>query len=130
MNVAATIRTASVLLWFTAIGFGIFCVPALRNLRAGRDIPMVMGFPAYGRGPFERHGIPSTVPLISAFLAVCVLEAVAGAWLWGGHRGGAILALCLVPAGAIFWWGFALPFPPLFALARTALIVASWRSLL
>jgi hypothetical protein len=29
---------------------------------------------------FERHGLPTTVPLLLAFLAVCALEAVAGGW--------------------------------------------------
>ena len=123
------LRVASVLLWFDGLGFGVCCLPALRNLAAGRDIPFIMGFPAYGHGPFERVGIPSTVPLIGAFLLVCVLECVAGWSLWGGHKWGAVVALVLVPAGAVFWWGFALPIPPVFAVVRTILIVASWRAL-
>lgn len=88
-----------------------------------------MGFPAYGEGPFERHGIPTTPPLLAGFLFVCILEAVAGWSLWGGHRFGAILALALLPAGAVFWWGFALPIPPIFAVVRTVLILLAWRSL-
>jgi hypothetical protein len=90
---------------------------------------MVMGFPAYGRGPFEDHGVPTTVPLLLGFLAVCVLEGVAGWLLWSGSTTGAILALAALPFGAVFWWGFALPFPPIFAIARTALILAAWRDL-
>ena len=124
-----TIRVAAILLWFTALGFGIFCLPAISNLLTGRDIPIVMGFPAYGRGPFERVGIPTTVPLLAGFLIVCILEAIAGWMLWDGYRAGAILALALLPFGAIFWWGFALPIPWIFALARTILIVLSWQSL-
>jgi hypothetical protein len=58
-----------------------------------------------------------------------ILEVVAGWLLWGGHKAGAILALVLLPAGAFFWWGFALPLPPIFALARTALILLGWHSL-
>jgi hypothetical protein len=88
-----------------------------------------MGFPAYGDGPFERHGIHSTVPLLSAFLAVCILHGVAGWLLWGGNRAGAYLALLTVPLGAGFWWGFALPFPPLFALGWSILVLAGWSSL-
>ena len=129
MSVIAQIRTAAILLWFTAVGFGEFCVPAIRNLATGRDIPFVMGFPAYGRGAFERHGIHSTVALIGGFLLVCMLEGVAGWLLWRGYKSGAILALALLPAGAIYWWGFALPFPPIFAVVRTVLIVLVWRSL-
>jgi hypothetical protein len=90
---------------------------------------MVMGFPAYGRGPFESHGITSTVPLLAGFLAVCVVEGIAGWLLWGGHLSGAILAIAVLPFGAVYWWGFALPIPPLFAVLRTALLVADWRSL-
>jgi hypothetical protein len=123
------LRIAAVLHWFVAVGFGVFCIPAIGNLLSGRDIPMVMGFPAYGRGPFERIGLPTTVPLLAAFLLVCVLEAVAGAFLWQGSRSGAVLALVLVPVGAFFWWGFALPIPPICAVAWTVLILLSWQTL-
>lgn len=46
-----------------------------------------------------------------------------------GKRRGAILSLLLLPAGAVYWWGFALPFGPIFALVRTFLIVQRWNSL-
>lgn len=129
MSVPLQIRVAAILLWITAIGFGIFCLPAIRNLRTGRDIPIIMGFPAYGRGPLERMGVSTTVPLRAGFLLVCILEGVAGGLLWNGHKAGGILALALLPAGAIFWWGFALPFPPIFAVVRTILILLAWSSL-
>ena len=124
-----SIRSASILCWVTAIGFGVFCLPAIRNLLTGRDVPIVMGFPAYGGGSFERIGLHTTVPLLVAFLLVCVGEGVAGWLLWGGNKSGAVLALGLLPFGAVFWWGFSLPLPPLFAAARTVLILASWESL-
>ena len=123
------IRAAAVFCWINAIGFGVFTIPAMLRVAGGKDIPYVMGFPAYGRGPFEAHGISSTVPLLAGFLLVCVLEGVAGWLLWGGHQSGAILALAVLPFGAIYWWGFALPIPPLFAVARTVLIIAGWQSL-
>lgn len=126
MTVPALVRVAAFLHWFIAVGLGVFCFPAFQNLLNGRDIPIVMGFPAYGRGPFERVGIPTTIPLLAVFLLVCILEAVAGALLWGGHKSGAILALVLLPAGAVFWWGFALPIPPVFALIWTVLILLNW----
>jgi hypothetical protein len=130
MNVVLVqLRGAAILLWVNGIGFGVFCIPAIRNLLLGRDIPMVMGFPAYGRGPFERIGIPTTVPLLAGFLLVCTLEVVAGLLLWGGYKVGAILALALLPAGAVFWWGFALPFGPIFAVISTVLIVLGWQGL-
>ena len=130
MNVVPIqLHVAAILLWLNGIGFGVFCIPAIRNLSMGRDMPMVMGFPAYGRGPFERIGIPTTVPLLAGFLLVCTLEVAAGLLLWGGSKVGAILALALLPAGAIFWWGFALPFGPIFAVASTVLIVLGWQGL-
>lgn len=123
------LRVASALLWIDGLGFGVFCLPALRNLAAGKDIPIIMGFPAYGRGPLDRIGVPSTVPLVSAFLIVCALECVAGWSLWGAHKWGAVLALVVLPAGAIFWWGFALPIPPILAVVRTMLMLMAWKSL-
>jgi hypothetical protein len=129
MYVAPLYRLAAILLLISGVGFGVFCIPAIRNLLIGHDVPTVMGLPAYGRGPFQRVGIQTTVPLLAGFLLVCILEGVAGLLLWGGSKVGAILALALLPAGAIFWWGFALPFGPIFALLRTILILLSWQSL-
>jgi hypothetical protein len=129
MSVPLFLRVAAILHWFIAVGFGVFCVPAIRNLLSGRDIPIVMGFPAYGRGPFERAGIPTTVPLLAAFLLVCILEAVAGFLLWRGSMAGAVLAPVLLPLGGVFWWGFALPIPPIVAFVWTVLILLSWQAL-
>jgi hypothetical protein len=129
MSVPVLLRVAAILHWFVAVGFGVFCIPAIRNLLSGHDIPIVMGFPAYGRGPFERVGIPTTVPLLAAYLLVCMLEAVAGFLLWRGLMAGAVLALVLVPVGGVFWWGFALPIPPIVALVWTILILLNWQFL-
>ncbi len=99
MSVPVLLRVAAILHWIIAVGFGVFCLPAIRNLLSGRDIPIVMGFPAYGRGPFERVGIPTTVPLLAVFLLVCILEAIAGFLLWRAYTSGAVLALVLLPVG-------------------------------
>jgi hypothetical protein len=123
------LRAAAILLWFNGLGFGLCCLPGIRNLLTGRDIPTIFGFPAYGGGPFERAGIPTTVPLLSAFLIVCALEVVAGWLTWQGSSVGAIAAIVLAAPGAVFWYGFALPIPPLLAAVRTALIVMSWQDL-
>jgi hypothetical protein len=55
MTVPTLIRVAAILHWIVAVGFGIFCFPAIRNLLIGRDIPIVMGFPALGRLQVRRH---------------------------------------------------------------------------
>jgi hypothetical protein len=124
-----SLQVAAVLCWITAIGFGLPNLPAIRSLLSGGGVPTLFGFPAYGGGYFERFGIMTSVPLLVAFLFACVLEGIAGWLLWGGQRSGGVLALALLPVGAVFWVGFSLPFGPLFALARTALIVLNWSSL-
>ncbi|WP_020384752.1 hypothetical protein [Kribbella catacumbae] len=129
MGVSVSVRIAAVLLWVNAVGFGVFCFPAIRNLLMGRDVPIVMGFKAYGGGPFERIGLQTSVGLLVAFLLVCLGEGAAGWLLWGGDKTGAILALALLPVGAVFWWGFALPLAPVFAVASMILILLDWSSL-
>ena len=122
------VRAAAILLVVDGIGFGLPCLVGIRSVAAGEGVPLIMGFPSYGGGPFERIGIRSTVPLLLAFLAVCVLELVAAWLVWDGRRAGAILSFALLAPGALFWWGFALPFPPVFAAVRTALLIANWRA--
>jgi hypothetical protein len=129
MTVPVGLRIAAALLWLNGVGFGVFTLPAMLNRLRGRDLPIVMGFKAYGGGPFERHGINTTVWLLAAFLLVCVVQCAAGWLLWGGHRGGAVLALAVLPFAGLFWWGFALPFGPVFAIPEVALILVYWRSL-
>jgi hypothetical protein len=122
-------QIAAALLWFGAIGLGIPGVIGIRSLLEGRGVPLVMGYPSYGGGGFERSGLLTTVPLLVAFLVVLALEALAGWLLWQGERSGAVFALALLIPGAIFWWGFDLPYPPVIAAARTILIVLSWNGL-
>ena len=129
MSVPISLRVAAIVVWISAVGLGVPCIMAIRNLSAGRGIPLVLGFPAYGGGAFERHGLSTTIPLLLGFLIVCLLEAVAGWLLWGGHRSGAILALALLVPGAIYWWGFDLPYPPIAAVVRVILIVLGWSGL-
>ena len=45
----------------------------------GHGILYTFGNPTYGNGPFERIGVPTTVPLLAGFLAACVVQVVA--WL-------------------------------------------------
>jgi len=128
MKLPVLVRLAAIPLIISGIGFGIFCIPAIRNVRAGREIPIVMGFPAYGQGPFERAGIRTTVPLLIGFLFVCMLQITAGLLVWRGSKAGAILALAQLPMAAIYWWGFALPFGPIFAFISSILIILGWGS--
>lgn len=99
---------------------------AIHNIFQGRGIPYVFGFPAYGGGGFERHGLVTTVPMLIGFLLVCLIEGYAGLLLWNGHKAGGILALILLIPGAIYWWGFDLPYPPIAAIIRTIFILINW----
>lgn len=130
MNVPVSIRIAALLAAISAFGLGIPCITAIRNLSAGRGIPFVFGFPAYGGGGFERHGLATTIPLLAGFLIICIFEGYTAWLLWGGYKTGAVLALILIIPGAIYWWGFDLPYPPAAALIRTLLIVFSWHVLI
>ena len=129
MGRAVALQVAGGLLVLTGLGFGIPCVLGIRHLATTGEIWTLMGYPTYGKGPFERHRIATTVPLMLGFLVVCLVEVWAGARLSGGHRDGAVAALLLLPVEAVFWWGFALPIPPLVALVRTALLLGWWRQL-
>jgi hypothetical protein len=123
------IRIAAVLSVVNGLGFGLFTVPAARYLLEHRELPRMFGFPLFGGGFYETFGIEPFVVLLVAFLLVSILEVVVGGLLWNGERSGGILALVLLPVGAVFWLGFALPLPPLSALLRTALIVLNWSAL-
>lgn len=120
------IRVAAVLAAFSGLGFGLPGLYAIWNMIQGRGIAYVMGLPTYGEGPFERWGIKTTIPLLVAFVLVCATEFVAGWMLWNSDKGGALLALALLPIELTFWIGFALPFGPIFAVARTGLILIAW----
>jgi predicted PurR-regulated permease PerM len=69
------------------------------------------------------------VPLLLSFLVVYLLEGLADWLVWRGRRRGAILSPLLLPAGAVYCWGFALSFGPIFACARTLLMVQRWNRL-
>ena len=75
MTGALVARIAAVLFWVGAAGLGLSCLACIRSLAAGRGTAVVLGYPTFGGGPFERHGIPTSIPLVSAFLAVCLLDA-------------------------------------------------------
>ena len=69
-----------------------------------------MGFPTYGGGPFERWGIPTSIPLLAGFVAGCIAELLVGAVLWSESTSGLWLALALLPLELVYWIGFALPY--------------------
>ena len=123
----ALLRTAAVCAAISGLGFGLPAAYAPWYFAEHGRVWIFAGFPTYGEGPFEAVGIPTSVPLLGAFALVCAAE-VGAAWLlWRGRRAGAVLALVLLPAEFAFWIGFALPFGPPLAVARTVAIALAAR---
>jgi len=122
-------KTAGVLACFTGLVFGLPGVYAIWHLVDRGSVWVFLGFRTYGDGPFEDLGIYTTVPLLLAFLSVCVAELLAGWLLWRHRRDGGVLALALLPVEFAFWIGFALPLGPVAGLTRTVLVLMSWSSL-
>jgi len=123
-------RLAAVLTWVYAAGFGIPAIPVAAYLLQRGTLPTFLGlFPMYG-GPWSsrlRHG--NFVVLLIAFLIVTLVAAWAAWLIWKGAKAGALLNLILLPVEAVFWLGFALPFPWLTGIARAALLALAWKSL-
>lgn len=95
----------------------------LRYLADHHEVWTFLGFPTYGGGPFERWGIPTSVPLLFAFVVICLAEVVVGVLLWTAQPVASWLALILLPFELAFWVGFALPIGPILGAARTVLVI-------
>ena len=120
----------AVLTWIYAAGFGIPAVPVVVYLLRRGTLPEFFGlFPMYG-GPWSsRVGDGTLAVLLIAFLIVTLVASWAAWLVWNGSKAGAMLSLALFPVEAIFWLGFALPIPWLFAIVRAALLIPAWKSL-
>lgn len=121
-------RTAAVFSWLLGLGFGLPCVYGIWHLARRGEIATFLGFPTYGKGPFETVGVRTSIPLLAAFLMVCSGEFALGSLLWRQRRAGAVLAIVLLPLEIVFWIGFALPFGPIAGVARTVAVLIALRS--
>jgi hypothetical protein len=127
-SAVVTTRVAAGMSGLLGLGFGIPGVIGAEHLNRTGGIWEFMGFPTYGPGMFADWGVPTTVPLIRGFVAVCAAEVVVGVLLWRRRTMtiGRMLALVLLPVEFLFWIGFKLPFGPLFGVLRTALVIVGW----
>lgn len=118
-------RIAAGLVAFVSLGFGIPAVLGAVHYARHGEVWRLWGFPTYGPGLFEKWGVPNSAALMVAFSAVCALAVGAAVLLWvpGTAGAGAIAALVLLLAQAVFWVGYQLPFGPPFGIAAGALIV-------
>ncbi len=118
-------RVAGVLAWATGLGFGPLGVYGTIHFAKHGEIWRFMGFPTYGDGPFERIGIPTSVTLLTGFVAVCAAEVVVGSMLWANKPGARRLSVGLLPLELAYWAGFALPGGLVLGVLRTTAVVAS-----
>jgi len=108
------------------LGFGGFTIPAIVSVAQGHGILYTLGNPTYGNGPFERIGAPTTVPLLLAFLAACLVQLAGGLLLiWLRPSGFVVVPLGML-VSAPFWWGFDLPFAWLSAALVLPTLAAAW----
>jgi hypothetical protein len=123
-------RMAAVLLWIVAAGWGLSAPWLIWWVLVRGRLPVLPLIGEANGGPFYFKVARGT---FAKLLALSFLLAVAQAWaarlLWAGKRSGALLQFALLPAEAAFWYGFALPIPPLLAIARLVLTGRAWRGL-
>jgi hypothetical protein len=118
-------RAAGVLALLLGVGFGVPGAIGTRHFAQHHEIWRFLGFPTYGEGPFDRAGIPTSVPLLAGFVVVCAVEVGVGALLLTGWSPALWGSLALLPLELAYWTGFALPLGFLVGAGRVALTVAA-----
>jgi hypothetical protein len=112
-----------------AFAFGIPTPFVLWYLVRNGELPMTpFGFRSHS-GPFEAVGQDGFVALGIAFLGACAVDVLAGAWLWGGRRRGAVLGVAATPVTLFFAAGFAFPFLLAAIPIRLVLTATAWPKL-
>ena len=105
------------------LGFGLPAIVGALHFARTDKVWTFLGFPTYGGGPFERIGLPTSVPLLIGFVLVCLAEVAVGVMLLLDVPNAATVSYLLLPFEFVFWIGFALPFGPPFGIARTILLL-------
>jgi hypothetical protein len=129
-TVPAAGRAAAVLLWIVAAGWGLPAPWLMWWVLVRGRLPVLPIIGEPNGGPFYFNFSRGTfVALLGASLLLAFAQAWAAWLLWAGKRSGALLEFGLLPVEAAFWYGFALPIPPLLAIARLVLTALAWRGL-
>jgi len=123
---AGSLRLAGLCALVNGVGFGAFDIPAIWHFARDHEVWYSLGNPTYGDGPFEAHGISTTVPLLVAFLGACLVLAAGGALLVAARPVGIVVTLVGLGVCAPFWWGFALPFAWVSAALVLAILAVAW----
>jgi hypothetical protein len=113
-----------------ALGFGLPAIPCAHFLLRRGRLPMFFDmFPMYMGPVFQRLSPRGFAGLLYAFAALCAVDVWIALLLWKGLRVGGVLALCVLPVEAAFWWAFSLPIPLLPGAARLVFLAIAWKSL-
>jgi hypothetical protein len=129
-EIPASARAAAVVTLVYAAGFGLPAIPVAVFVHRHGRLPWLGDlFPMYG-GPWsETWGPKALAASLCGLFGVSLVLAWGSLRLWRGSRSGAVVCLVLIPVEAVFWYGYALPIPPVAGVARVALIAAAWRRL-
>ena len=128
--VPAAARAAAVLLWIVAAGWGLSAPWLMWWVLVRGRLPVLPIIGEPNAGPFYFNFSRGTfVALLGASLLLAFAQGWAAWLLWSGKRSGALLEFGLLPVEAVFWYGFALPIPPLLAIVRVVLTALAWPGL-
>jgi hypothetical protein len=123
-------RAAAVLLWIVAAGWGLPAPWLMWWVLARGRLPVLPIIGQPNGGPFYfNFGRGVFAALLAISFVLAFVQGWAGWLLWTGKRSGALLQFALLPVEAAFWYGFAVPIPPLLAIVRLVLTASAWRSL-
>jgi hypothetical protein len=117
------VTSAAVCSIVLGLGFGMPAIAGTVHFARTGEVWMLLGLPTYGGGPFERLGLPTSVPLLIAFALVCLAEVVLGMMVLLHLPHAPTVSYLLLPLELVFWIGFALPFGPPLGIARTILLL-------
>src|SRR5687768_12625470 len=87
------------------LGFGIPAIAGAVHFARTGEVWMLLGLPTYGGGPFERIGLPTSVPLLFGFALVCLTEVALGMMLLLDLPHTATIGYLLLPLELVFWVG-------------------------
>ena len=118
------------LILLDSLGWGLGFIPNLLYIMRNHELRMTrFGFRG-AEGPFyHAFGADFVFVLGITFVVVSLFKVLAAYWLWQGRRDGAVLLIVLLALSTIFWYGFALPFGPLFGLILIVPLVQGWKDL-
>jgi hypothetical protein len=119
-------RWAALALILPALAFGIPTPFVIDHVRRTGELPLTpFGFRSHAGPFFDQLGPDGFGSVAWAFVVVCLLDVLAGAWLWQGRRRGALLGAAMTPLTLVFALGFAFPFLLLALPIRLVLLAAA-----